>query len=241
MNMKDVKAITIPEGTVKKIEDSNGNILWGSQDAFPYRRLEYIHFNGNDYINSGFTPWNNFGFYLDIQWDQRADDQYQYNGHGRVISNNRCFIGSETGGKASYGSGAASGNISSSNTFERHTYQVNTSSTSTGGKFYIDGVQVWSGNSSYKETNRGTIYVGAVYRNSSDYSYCKAKIYNVRFINSVSTSSIITWNWIPVQRKSDNAIGFLNLVSNGSKTFYTSVNGLLEAGPVIDEYWDLQA
>ena len=36
------------------------------------------------------------------------------------------------------------------------------------------------------------MYVGAVYRNSSDYSYCKAKIYNVRFINNVSASSLVT-------------------------------------------------
>jgi hypothetical protein len=45
--MKDVKAMSIPEGTVKKIEDSNGNIIWGSQDAFPYRRLEYIESTDN--------------------------------------------------------------------------------------------------------------------------------------------------------------------------------------------------
>lgn len=47
MNMKDVKAITIPQGSVKKIEDSNGNIIWGSQSAFPYRRLEYIESTDN--------------------------------------------------------------------------------------------------------------------------------------------------------------------------------------------------
>ena len=50
--MKDVKEITIPQGSVKKIEDSNGNVIWGSESAFPYRRLEYIKFSGAEYVNT---------------------------------------------------------------------------------------------------------------------------------------------------------------------------------------------
>lgn len=238
MNMKDVKAITIPEGTVKKIEDANGNIIWGSYDAFPYRRLEYVHFNANDYINTGFTPWNDAGYYLDIKWD--ANQIAQFNGHGKVVANNRFFIGTESGGKIMFGSGAYSASISNSNVYERHTYQVNTSAGSNG-KAYIDGVQVWSGNSNFVETSdRGTMFIGGVYRNTGDYSLCKANIYNVRFTNIVSVASSWTWNLIPVQRKSDGAVGFLKLKANGNPPdFMTSVNGLLEAGPVVDEYWDL--
>lgn len=55
MALNDVKEITIPEGSVKKIEDSNGNIIWGSQSAFPYRRLEYIDMGGK-YINLTVRP-----------------------------------------------------------------------------------------------------------------------------------------------------------------------------------------
>ena len=62
MNMKDVKALSIPQGTVKKIEDANGNIIWGSQSAFPYRRLEYIHFNGAEYINTNKTVPGNTNY-----------------------------------------------------------------------------------------------------------------------------------------------------------------------------------
>lgn len=70
--MKNVKAISIPvNGTnkvVNKIEDSNGNIIWGSQSAFPYRRLEYIHFNGTDnFIYSGVATKN--GYYRKIICD----------------------------------------------------------------------------------------------------------------------------------------------------------------------------
>lgn len=46
MPINDYKEITVPvNGTnkaVKQIQDSNGNIIWGSQSAFPYRRLEYL-------------------------------------------------------------------------------------------------------------------------------------------------------------------------------------------------------
>lgn len=224
---------------VKKIEDSNGNIIWGSQSAFPYRRLEYIHFNGNDYINTAYTPWNNFGFYIDVQWD--ANQTGQYNGHGNVVSNNRAFVGVGNDGKILYGSGAASPTYSGASPYDRHKYQVNTSSGSAG-KLYVDGTLVSTFNSNYQETNRGTMFVGGVYRNNGNYSLCKAKIYNVRFINNVSTSSTITWNLIPVQRKTDGAIGFLKLKASGADPdFLTSVNGLLEAGPVVDEYWDLTA
>lgn len=216
------------------ITDVNGNVI-----VSELRRLEYIHFNGNDYIDTGYTPWNDFGFYLDIQWD--ANQVNQYNGHGKIISNNRAFIGVHDSGKILFGSGAESPTISNSDPYTRHTYQVNTSSGSNG-KFYIDGTQVWSGNSNYVSSNLYTMFIGAVNRNSSEYSYCKARIYNVRFINNVSTSSVITRNWVPVQRKSDGAIGFLKIkVEDSTPDFVQSVNGLLEAGPVIDEYWDLTA
>lgn len=55
MPLNDVKEITIPEGTVRKIEDENGNMIWGSQSAFPYRRLEYIKFSGNEYVEENFN------------------------------------------------------------------------------------------------------------------------------------------------------------------------------------------
>lgn len=54
MDMKDVKEIAIPEGPVQKIEDASGKIIWGSQTAFPYRRLEYIHASGAEYISTSF-------------------------------------------------------------------------------------------------------------------------------------------------------------------------------------------
>jgi len=95
MNMKDVKAITIPEGNVKKIEDSNGNIIWGSQSAFPYRRLEYIHLNGNEYLWSQITT--KAGYYRQLVFDLERKDVRQcpiacYDAQSSSENNRRFFI-----------------------------------------------------------------------------------------------------------------------------------------------------
>ena len=62
MILNDVKKITIPEGEVKKITDSSGNIIWVKPSTSLYRRLEYIHFNGAEYIQTdiyaGITGYN---------------------------------------------------------------------------------------------------------------------------------------------------------------------------------------
>ena len=72
MALNDVKELTIPvngvDKAVKKIEDANGNIIWGSQSTFPYRRLEYIHFNGSDnYLDPAVGTKQ--GYYRMFQFD----------------------------------------------------------------------------------------------------------------------------------------------------------------------------
>ena len=47
IDFSQVKTITIPEGSVKKITDSTGVVLWLNEAAFPYRRLQYIESNGS--------------------------------------------------------------------------------------------------------------------------------------------------------------------------------------------------
>ena len=78
MALNDVKEITIPEGSVKKILDSNGNIIWGSESAFPYRRLEYVDMHGKFY-NSYNRPAIGL-YYLDVKFDTTTplDTAYSY-------------------------------------------------------------------------------------------------------------------------------------------------------------------
>ena len=68
MALNDVKEITIPEGSVKKIQDSNNNIIWGSESAFPYRILEYIDIPADAYLNLNSQGNSNIGLKLDINF-----------------------------------------------------------------------------------------------------------------------------------------------------------------------------
>ena len=55
IDFSQVKAITIPEGSVTKITDSTGNILWADDTKYPYRQLEWINFTGNQSCDIGST------------------------------------------------------------------------------------------------------------------------------------------------------------------------------------------
>ena len=46
IDFSQVKTIAIPDGSVTKITDSTGVVLWANETAFPYRRLQYIESNG---------------------------------------------------------------------------------------------------------------------------------------------------------------------------------------------------
>lgn len=102
--MKDVKAITIPEGTVKKIEDANGNIIWGSQADFPYRRLEYIHFSGGEYLTLGtYKPQKSY-HYFDVKIPTNTSNWKFILGCAHTMSGSlyRLFWQTTTGGDGQY-------------------------------------------------------------------------------------------------------------------------------------------
>ena len=68
-------------------------------------------------------------------------------------------------------------------------------------------------------------------------------MYYAEYGHTSGTSRVYDRRYYPVQRKSDNKLGFYDIVNN---TFLnTLVSGSdadsLVAGPVADEYWDLTA
>lgn len=100
MALNDVKEITIPEGSVKQIQDSNGNIIWGSQSAFPYRRLEYIKFSGAEYILTE-TPNNNY-YYLKFSLDSIVNDKFIFGANGDSTTNGVMRISNRTASTGYY-------------------------------------------------------------------------------------------------------------------------------------------
>ena len=257
MNMKDVKAITIPEGTVKKIEDANGNIIWGSQADFPYRRLEYIHFSGSEGCDVSVKPGSsghqgvmivtasietkggtNYGVVIGCAGDSTSSGamrilcQTYGNTVGQRVGRNSSTYG--------YSTTPVSGTIyrfrlrCSSNSSTYINIQ-NADGTNISGTDHTTSV-------SYTVNNMPNLQLmrynssGSIINNG----YTVGNIYKFTKQQTDSASAYL-WKCYPVQRKSDGVCGLYNTV-NG---YFIPMQGTnitdSAAGPVVDEYWDLTA
>ena len=229
MALNDVKEITIPEGSVKKIEDSNGNIIWGSQSAFPYRRLEYIHFSGAEYFDSGYQPTSTTQITMNLNITSGG-----YNGKGYMGARNRYAIGLDNSNWF-FGIGnwinttirAVDGNF--------HTVSIRPNGFSTNVGYKIDNASwVNPGNVSFVNGGRGNIYIGASNSDTGAGSYTQQDVKSVQLIENTTTVR----NLLPCQRKSDSVCGMYDTINN---VFYP-LNGTNitsgAAGPIVNEYWD---
>lgn len=260
MNMKDVKAITIPEGTVKKIEDANGNIIWGSQSAFPYRRLEYIHFNGTDNwvqtigigcVSNG-TRYYTITFSIDgAPTPMHSVILGKYDSAGAAIANRRFYLPEVDPTKgARFGCGdkfssyfslsnntkyKTSANLVNAKTLNYSLTDLSNNSTVISGQLVSSGTLANNVSLGVMGMADHTGYINA---NSSPQA---GKVYEVTYSNS---SASVSYHYlIPVQRKSDGAIGFYDPVVASSSEKWIPLLGTVDAntmGPVVDEYWDLQ-
>ena len=242
IDFSQVKTITIPEGSVKKITDSNGNIIWRSQSAFPYRRLEYIKFSGAEYIDTNATLPAGTGykrFDLSINWQDASN--WGVNGFDSD-TNNRFNIGVNGSGHSRYGSG-------STNTWadsDGYNISLNTkydlvllaSGGSTTSAFWQNGTNIWTSptRSITFGSATGNIYIGAALYKGEAKSFTKEIIYGaVLRVNNVSG---IIFNGIPVQRKSDGVCGLYDTQNNVFRPMQGTTITDAAAGPTIDEYWD---
>ena len=70
MDFSQVKSLSIPNGSVVKITDSNGNVLYNKT---VYRQLEYIYFSGTVGIDTLETPQQHF-YFLDASIEGVANN-----------------------------------------------------------------------------------------------------------------------------------------------------------------------
>lgn len=261
MNMKDVKEITIPQGSVKKIEDSNGDMIWGSQTAFPYRRLEYLHFNGTDnWIYSGVSTKS--GYFISIICDLERNDVRQttlatYDG---MVDNarRRFYVFDFQATSATAGTRACLGNawtttVATSNiplNTKLNVYATCNQNSSSQYRMYTGIINVVTGANviSQQLINNGTNsatglqpYLMACRTRSTEgvsrvENPVKGKLYQFDQRTGNSTGTL-TIRMVPCQRKSDGAYGFLDIITN---TWYV-MRGTVDAttpGPIVNEYWD---
>ena len=263
MNMKNVKAITIPEGTVKKIENSNGDIIWGSYNAFPYRKLEYIHFNGAERIETPFyagTSGVNYQSEFTIDEMPTGSNSVLYIGiNDQTINNNlaRLYLPQVNSTGIHINIGNTWSNYASETPINtKLKFSASISKTSGGNPriyFYLynqnTGVNILSadalqaGASGDLNTNK-LLSIGAgryiTSSNDSYVSYWKGKCYNFQQRSGGASGTLLT-NYIPCQRKSDGVCGVYDTINNEFLPMVGTTITDAAAGPVIDEYWNLQA
>lgn len=253
MALNDVKEITIPEGSVKKIEDSNGNIIWGSASAFPYRLLEYIDIPANAYLNLNSYGNSTLGLKLDFNVNPDGEStQLVGNLFGSIYYNGstyyRYHISSAATGifQVWFGTGNASYKDAGfySNDNSRHYIELNMHSPRDK-KLYVDNVDkgVYTAISS---TNTGLVYLGARRFNnngtvSTNNYNRKIRVYYCELGGAAyDTNPNDTSKMYPVQRKSDGKVGLLKIWNDGGAIRFcdseTSTDCI--AGPTVQEYFE---
>lgn len=269
MALNDVKEITIPEGSVKQIQDSNGNIIWGSQSAFPYRRLEYIHFSGGEHLFTNYVPNYNTAikFKLEVTSDWSGGDGNNglFGGWcGTLSSDNskrlywiwarhlnpktyRCVIGntwtstdlSLINEPAWFGVGFAN-----SSAFKNAAFGIRNNAWDTA-LFYLNQPNSTAFTGWTTQFALGTINTQTNTVDTTRYS-CINVYEGYQHNNASPWGTTVDSNnpvkhWVPVQRKSDNICGLYDVLNN---TFYPMAGTSITsgaAGPIVDEYWNLQA
>lgn len=256
MDMTTVKSITIPEGSVKKIENSNGDIIWASYDEFPYRQLEYVETDGAG-IDTGIkaSTTSSLTFYTRFM-PYEAEPNGQY----RVISN----YTSTASLKRKYavvihGAGPYIKNVIGSNWGNESTElaQVNTLYTVTSSMYYDDRYVEVNGNrvaltsSSRDSGSDGNNYgYGLTVEDGHLVNTSKfiGRLYGFRY-GAESGLGVGQW-FVPCQRKSDGKVGFAKFIKSSYVNssiwlfadFIRSTTSIdFVAGPTSNEYMDISS
>ena len=258
MPLNDYKEITIPEGNVKMIQNVNGDIIWGSQSAFPYRRLEYLNFTGTQYINTG--HYVSVGFYYLQCMLTTSDTSWRYI-FGTNNNGFRTFFQKMENG----GIGWRLKDISATSTATTVPYNTklelrfrNYATNNTEGKYWFEIRNLESGSainnkfyegSTYAKnfndtTKRNTISIGMNHYGNNEWGDAnnrfKGRIYNF-YKRSSDGASNKTMNAYPCQRKSDGVCGLYDTITNQFWPCLGTDRTDTVAGPIVDEYWDLTA
>ena len=263
MALNDVTEITIPEGSVKKIEDSNGDIIWGSQSAYPYRRLEYLKFDGTVFTRSAEYNENSRAYRLDYMqtgWNS-AGLCYPFGIWTSTQPKNILLTRNERSNTStgfevcrvadtSFGTHAPTTYLNNRMVAEMRWGTTTTVyyrlSRHTSSSFIDNSSGTASGRTG---TNTGYFFIGAINdgggnQPSNANGLLVGRIYEVAVAGSNSFTNY-GYYYVPCQRKSDGAIGFKQ--PHRDDTFYPLIikstgeevkNNSAYMGPIIDEYWD---
>lgn len=137
IDFSKVKTITIPEGSVKKITDSTGAVLWVNEADFPYRRLQYIESNGSAALDTQVNCARNSFMRLTIE-DMSNGASVQGNGRDSPNDNNTRFFVGYDGGNYWIGLGYSTKQAGTATTGP-HTLELYCPDCQNGSGYKIDG------------------------------------------------------------------------------------------------------
>lgn len=267
VDMSNVKQIMHNNKEVIKIEDSLGHIIWQKVPEQPFRRLEYIAFDGTNYCESAEHNANNRAYRLDFEqtgWNSSGlcypFGIYTNNTNPKNILLTRNELSNTTSGfetcrigdNDAFGTAAPTTYINTRMVAEMRWgtnttvyYRLRRKSSSS----YIFNS---SGTSTKRTgTNTGYFFIGAINdggggTHSNANGMLVGKLYEVAIAGSNSFSDY-NYFYVPCQRKSDGAIGFKQPHLTGEDSFHPLRNksdgSIVTAisshmGPVVDNNWD---
>lgn len=252
INMKTVKAITHNNKSLKNIKDSNGNIIWGSQADYPYRRLEYLQGNNITYgFDTGTKPQLNSYMRLDIAFinDPAVVNNSWQIGRGAVYQNQRFAVGASRSNNQIVLFGGIGSNW---NTYTnvvlgetKHTLTVqgpNSTKFGSGQGYSVDSTFYSTSNTVNNPGAWYSVYLFGSRGNTNDTSAMQGAVSSKLYYAEVGYQSSFNGKFVPCQRKSDGQLGIMKIDNQGNTTFLTprtGETGTYTAGPVQDEYWDL--
>lgn len=257
VNMSNVKAITHNNKQVSKIEDSNGNIIWGSYDAFPYRRLEYIHFSGAEYIQSDYNlATKQRKMILEYSLTDKINNMTLMGQWDGTAANNQARVYCVRYNTSSNMLRAAIGNTTTNPVHPDLNVKYKSTVTYTNASNPTLVVEIKQGNTTLLSQ---TITQTGVTSVSSFGTIGKIGCSTEKPVGSTTTSPTHYWHgnlyfyekyrtdtnvlqnrFIPAQRKSDGVCGCYDIVKQEFKPMIGTTITDAAAGPIVDEYWDLQ-
>lgn len=248
INFANVKAITIPEGSVKSIA-SGSTILWKkavTPTTTAYRLLEYIKFSGNEYIVTDHKPTNNRYYYLNFEIASKVNDRFIFAAGGDATTDGsmRCTVRTSASYfQRRYGRNSSSnGNIGTTcniNTFYQLRFRIFEDFQA---YFAIaDSGGTVLGSSSvtavtFTPANMNTFGIMGYGQGGYASNLVAGKVYRY-YYRIGDASGELGCNAYPVQRKSDGRCGLYDTVTN---TFYPMDGAQITwtaAGPTVTEEW----
>lgn len=263
IDMTTVKQIMHNNKEVAKIEDGLGNVLWQKVSEQPYRRLEYLIFDGTCYCASAEHNADNRAYRLDFMQTGWASDNLccPFGIWTNTNPKNILLIRNQ---KSYASNGFETCRVGNSSGFGKHppeTYLNNrmVAEMSWGTDTTVNYRLRNQSSSSYIEdsfgtaanrtgTNTGNFFIGArndggggTYSNAN--GLLVGRIYEVAIAGSNSFDDY-GYAYVPCQRKSDGAVGFKQphadnfypLLNKSDGSVVTNVTAHM--GPVVDDNWD---